>query len=303
MTNCFIINSAAGNSKRLSTLAQSLKNTDCDFKIYRTKAPLDATRFIRKYCTEHPGEKIRFYACGGDGTLKEVVNGAYGFENVEIGCYPCGSGNDYVKYYGGKERFMDITALINAPSVPVDLIKVNDVYSINVTNCGLDTYACKTMNEVKKKPVIGGGNAYYFGVVKSVVSAMSTDALVYADDELLNEEGTLMLCTLANGSHYGGSFRCAPKAQNDDGLIELCLVKPLSRAKFITMVDSYKKGNHFEDPRFSDYIMYRRCKKVEIMGGDDFAVTVDGELVKGKDFVCEIIPGGIRFILPPEITE
>ncbi len=303
MTNCFIINTSAGNKKRLTKLAQSLRNTNKDFKIYKTKEPLDATRFIKNYCTEHPNEKIRFYACGGDGTLKEVINGAYGFENVEVGCYPCGSGNDYVKYYGGKERFLDIDALINAPSVPVDLIKINDMYSINVVNCGFDAYACKTMNEVKKKPVIGGNNAYYFGVAKSLTCAMKTNALCYADDELLNEEGELMLCTLANGSHYGGSFNCAPRSVNDDGLIELCLVKPLSHPQFVAMVGSYKSGNHLEDNRFSEYIMYRRCKKVQFMSEENIAVTIDGELVTGKNFDCEIVPKGIKFILPPEIAE
>ncbi len=298
MTNCFIINSAAGKSAGMQQLAVSLRNVSADFKIYRTKAHLDATRFIRKYCTEHPDEKIRFYACGGDGTLKEVINGAVGFKNAEVACYPCGSGNDFVKYYGGRERFLDIEELINAPAVPIDLIKTGDVYSVNVVNCGFDTYACKTMNEIKKKPLIGGKNAYYSGVIKSFVSAMRTEAMVYADGELLNEDGELLLCTIANGSHYGGSFKCAPRAENDDGLMELCLVKPISRAKFITLIGSYEKGNHLEDPRFSQYIMYRRCKRVDIVGGEDFAVTIDGELVMGKEFTCEIIPSAVNFVVP-----
>lgn len=298
MKNCFIINTRAGKNSGLRDLAEDLKNTSADFKIYRTKGPLDATRFIRKYCTEHPAEKIRFYACGGDGTLSEVVNGVVGFENAEVACFPCGSGNDFVKYYGGRERFFDVEKLITAPAVPVDLMKIGDKYSINVINCGLDTYACKTMNEIKKKPIIGGKNAYYSGVVKSFISNMKTNAMVYADGELLNEEGELLLCTAANGTHYGGSFRCAPRSKNNDGLIELCLVKPISRAKFITLVGSYEKGNHLEDPRFAEYIMYRRCKKVTFQGDEDFVATVDGELCFGSELTIEIVPNAIRFAVP-----
>ena len=130
------------------------------------------------------------------------------------------------------------------------------------------------------------------------IASLASAAMVYADGELLNENGELLLCTVANGSHYGGSFNCAPRAKNDDGLIELCLVKPISRAKFVTLVSSYEKGNHLEDPRFSEYIMYRRCKRVDLVGGDDFAVTVDGELVMGKEFTCEIVPSAIKFVVP-----
>lgn len=299
MKNCFIINSAAGKTSGMKQLAAELRTTNHEFKIYRTKGPMDATRFIRKYCTEHPDERIRFYACGGDGTLKEVVNGVVGFENAEVGCYPGGSGNDFVKYYGGKERFMNVDQLINAPTVAVDLIRMGDEYSVNVINCGFDTYACKTMNEIKKKPVIGGKNAYYSGVVKSLACAMETNAYVYADGELLNEDGKLLLCTAANGRYYGGSFLCAPRAENDDGLIELCLVKPISRAKFVTLVGSYKSGNHLTDPRFAEYIVYRRCKKVEFVGDENFAITVDGELIQGSSFSCEIVPEAVKFALPP----
>ncbi len=297
MQNCFIINTKAGRSSKLKRLAEGLRSTSADFKIYRTKGPGDATRFIRKYCSEHPDEKIRFYACGGDGTLNEVVNGVVGFPNAEISAYPCGSGNDFVKYYGAG-RFMDIERLIKAEAHPVDLIKTGDRYSINVVNCGFDTYACKTMNQIKKKPIIGGKNAYYCGVAKSVVAAMKTEALVYADDELLNEDGSMLLCSIANGRYYGGSFMCAPLAENDDGLLEVCLVKPLSRVKFATMVKAYENGEHLSDPRFAEYVVYRRCKKVQLQGSEGFAVTIDGELVEGTEFTCEIIKGGIKFAAP-----
>lgn len=301
MMNCFIINSSAGNGRAMPELATALKHSGVDFKIYRTKSPLDATRFVRKYCTEHPDEEVRFFACGGDGTLKEVVNGAVGFKNVEIGCYPCGSGNDFVKYYGSRKRFTDIKRLVKAPTVQIDLIKIGDIYSVNVANFGFDAFACRTMNEVKGKPIIGGKNAYYFGVMKGLFNAMQTEAKVYADGKLLNEDGTLLLCTAANGSHYGGAFNCAPKALNNDGLMELCLVKPMSRTKFVKLVNSYKNGNHLEDPNFSEYITYCRCKKAEFKADEDFAVTIDGELAVGNSFTCEVIPKAINFILPEEI--
>ena len=60
--------------------------------LYTTKAVGDATAYVRAWCAQHLGEAVRFIACGGDGTINEVFNGAVGQENVSVSCYPCGSG-------------------------------------------------------------------------------------------------------------------------------------------------------------------------------------------------------------------
>ena len=50
------------------------------------------------------GTPVALYACGGDGTLNELVQGAAGSASVAVGCVPCGSGNDYVRNFGAAER-------------------------------------------------------------------------------------------------------------------------------------------------------------------------------------------------------
>lgn len=298
MKHYFIVNPAAGQTDSFKILTEKLKTIAADFEIYSTKEKGDCIRFIKERCEEFSYERLRFYACGGDGTINEVINGAFGYENVEVSCYPCGSGNDFIKYYGEKERFLDVEELINASAAPIDLIKVGERLSVNVVNFGFDTYACKTMNEIKKKPVIGGSNAYYSGVIKALLFAMKSKAKVYADGELLNEGGEFLLCSAANGKYYGGSFCCAPRSDNTDGLMEVCLIKLISRLRFLTLVKAYEKGEHLDNRRFGDILVYRRAKKLEINASDSFTITLDGEIIEGKDFTCEIIPKGINFAVP-----
>lgn len=298
MKHYFIVNPAAGQTDSFKILTEKLKTIAADFEIYSTKAKGDGIRFIKERCEEFSYERLRFYACGGDGTLNEVINGAFGYENAEVSCYPCGSGNDFIKYYGEKDRFLDVEELINAPAAPIDLIKVGERFSVNVVNFGFDTYACKTMNEIKKKPIIGGNKAYYTGVAKALLFAMKSKAKVYADGELLNENGELLLCSAANGKYYGGSFCCAPRSDNTDGLMEVCLIKPIPRLRFLTLVKAYEKGEHLDNRRFGDIMVYRRAKKLEIKADSDFSITLDGEIIDGRDFTCEIIPGGINFAVP-----
>ena len=82
-----------------------------DILIHVTTDETDACKFSREYSLSHPEEDIRFYSCGGDGTLGEIVNGIVGIKNASVTCFPCGSGNDFVKSLGGKERFLNIEKL------------------------------------------------------------------------------------------------------------------------------------------------------------------------------------------------
>ena len=80
MKHVFIVNPAAGKENAAEVIRAAVEKSKfaSDCEIYLTQGPGDATAFIRAYCKEHP-ERVRFYACGGDGTLNEVVNGAVGF--------------------------------------------------------------------------------------------------------------------------------------------------------------------------------------------------------------------------------
>jgi diacylglycerol kinase (ATP) len=214
-------------------------------------------------------------------------------------CYPCGSGNDYVKYYGGAERFRDVEALLAGTETPVDIMRVDERYSLNVINFGFDTAVARTMSKVRRKKLIGGKHAYTTGIVTALFTAMKNECTVFVDGEQLND-GKMLLCTVSNGKYVGGAYCCAPLSVNDDGLLEICLVKPLSRYRFLQLVDVYKHGGHLADDRFRDIVTYRRGTSVHVKGSKGFGFTLDGEIVEKDDFTIEICPRAIRFVVPAE---
>ncbi|MBE6590355.1 MAG: YegS/Rv2252/BmrU family lipid kinase [Ruminococcaceae bacterium] len=297
MKHVFIINPAAGKEDSVQALKSLLEGRE-DCEIYATEGPCDATEYIRRRCSEHPSERVRFYACGGDGTLNEVANGVVGFENASMGCYPCGSGNDFVKYFGGKKVFRNIDALLEAPEEYIDLMRVGDRYAINATHFGFDSAVATTMRDVRRKKIIGGSNAYTTGVVVALFKAMKNKCSVTADGELLNPDGELLLCTIANGQYVGGSFRCAPRSLCNDGLLEVCLVRPVSRVTFMKLIKSYGAGLHLEDKKFEKYIVYRRAKSLEIEAPEGFIYSFDGELIENDHFTVEVAPRAVRFAVP-----
>lgn len=298
----YIINPGSGQGKAFRTIEEKLEGADFEYEIYLTSSPGDATRFVKEKCEEYADEIIRFVACGGDGTLNEVANGAVRYENAEISCCPCGSGNDFVKYYGN-ERFADPKAVAKASAEPIDLIRVGDRYSVNVVHFGFDTHVLKTMLKVKNKKLIGGRNAYNTGVVSALFTGMKNKAKLYADGELLNDDGVFLLCTAANCSHVGGKYRCAPKALNNDGMIDVCAVRPVSRFSFVKLIGAYEKGKHLDDPRFSKIVKYRRCKKLSVEAPEGFSISIDGELTYINNFTCEIVPSAVKFAVPADEKE
>ncbi|MBR3150416.1 MAG: diacylglycerol kinase family lipid kinase [Erysipelotrichaceae bacterium] len=300
MRSLFIINPKAGDGKRIEILKNEIsvlsEKENCE--IYLTKGVRDATRYVSEYLTGHADEKVRCIACGGDGTLNEVVNGAVGHANASVSVYPIGSGNDFVKSVGGAEKFLSAEALIHAPVREIDLLKAGEHYSINVINFGFDTAVAITVNEDRDRTGHGNRNSYTKGIVKALMTNMRNAGTVKADGETLDPSGKFLLCTIANGQYIGGKFRCAPHADLNDGLMEVCLLDPISYLRFFRILKTYTEGRHVDDPKLQDIVHYRRARKAEVIAPEGFAYSLDGEIIRENHFTVEIVPKALKFAVP-----
>ncbi len=304
MKHIIVVNPAAGPKNALDAIRTEVQALDgYETEIYETKGKGDASRFVRAYLAEHPEESVRFYACGGDGTLGEVAGGAYGAKNASISCYPCGSGNDFVKYYGGKDAFLNLAALFEGEEREIDMVTDGERFSINVANFGFDYFVCEKMEKLRRKKGFGGKRAYYGGIVYALFRAMKNNAKVFVDGEQIGKDAFL-LCTVANGSYIGGSFKCAPLSDNEDGLLEICHVDPVSVFKFIRLIGKYKRGEHIGDERLKDIMHYTRGKEVRVESSDEgFGYCLDGEMIPSKSFTLKILPRAVRFAVPKGAAE
>ena len=301
MKHIFVVNPCAGDGTLQKELEEKLAALEKkpDYEIYLTKGPGDATTFVRTYAAEHPEEQVRFYACGGDGSINEVANGLVGAKNASMTVYACGSGNDYIKYYGTKEDFLDLESLIDGVEKPIDLMKVGDRYSINVTNFGFDTRVAQVGNKLKGKM---GTKAYTVGVVCALFSQMWTNCTITADGEVISPK-RLLLCSVANGRYVDGQYKVAPRGTNDDGLLEVTVVKCISHFKFVSLLGPYTKGEHLDMPKFQKILVYRQAKKVHVKAKKNFKYSLDGEIINCPDFDIEIAPGAIRFAVPAKLAK
>lgn len=299
MKHFFIVNPCAGIEDHTLAIREQLESLgdSTDWKLHVTQRAGEATEYVAERCKECHDETIRFYACGGDGTLNEVLTGMMGYANAELAAYPCGSGNDYIKYYGSAEDFLDIKGLIAGEVKEVDVMQVGNRYSLNICNFGFDALVCKTMDKVRRWPLLGGKNAYTTGIVRHILTGRRTQVTMRVDGELFYE-GRMLLCTLANGRYVGGKYKCAPYSDNSDGLMEINLIRPMSLLRFAGLINSYSDGTYVTQPGIEKVHRYRRGMNVEIDSPQPLYLCVDGEVLCDRHFNVTILPHAVRFVVP-----
>ncbi len=300
----FLINPAAGIVDSTGKLTARIRDAFSsavapgeEFEILKTKGPGDAVTLTREACRNYAG-KVRVYACGGDGTLNEVVNGAVGCSNAAVCPVPIGSGNDFIRTLEPvpRKRFLDIAACVRGREVPCDVLKSGSAYSINSISVGLDAITAKRQEKVKRFPLVSGPMAYKLALGYSFLSAMKNKIRVEADGKPLEDIGeNIVLAVAGNGKFYGGGFQATPYADISDGLIELVAIKTISRLEFLKYVSIYKRGEHIGK---IPCVHYRRCKKVKLFAEKPVTMQFDGEVTELKDPEIEILPGALRLVIP-----
>ena len=263
---------------------------------YLTTGVGDATRFVKERCAASNGEHLRFYSCGGDGTMNEVLQGLAGCANAAMGVVPCGSGNDFVRSFPDCD-FSNLEAQITAEERPIDLIHFNNQWSANICSAGLDSDVCKNMARYKRLPLVTGSGAYILALISTFFSPMGKQAHIVLDDGRVLDENILIL-VMSNGGFYGGGWNGAPKFNVEDGLMDLCIVRKINRLRILKVIGKYQKGLHVDDPSLQDCIIYTRCRSLTIDFDKPTNLNADGEMSESTHVDAAIVPLALPLVLP-----
>lgn len=298
MKHLFVINPVAGAKDRTEEIqgivkaAMAPKAPEDTYEIYVTKAPMDAVRFVRE--NAESGEALRVFACGGDGTLNECVNGAAGFLNAAVTHFPLGTGNDFIKIFGkDAEKFHDLEELLAGETKTIDLINCNGRYGINICSVGIDARIGTDVHKYTGYPMFAGKIAYIISTVVNIIKGINQFFTIKLEAEV--KEGEFALVCACNGRYYGGYFNPVPEAMPDDGLIDFLLVEKVSLFMFARMIGKYKEGRYREMP---ETIKYVRGKYLKIESEKNIIINVDGEIMEGRSAEFSIEQGKLSFFYP-----
>ena len=294
MKHLFIINPAAGKRESTVKLEELLSALSFEHEVVYTKKAGDARRITEQAAAL--GDPIRIYACGGDGTLNEVVNGAAGHDHVAVTCVPKGTGNDFLKVFGEDYRtlFYDLEALAQGPQTPFDVIDCNGHLGIDVVCCGADARIGAGVHRYKNWKFVSGMGAYCLSLVENVLLKGLNRPMSVRMNDIEWDGNTAIIC-ICNGRHYGGGFMPVPEAMPDDGQLDMLLIPGISLLTFARLVGNYAKGLYRKYP---NYIWARRGQEVTFTAEGDNVTVVDGEVVPGREFTVRLSEKKLNFFYP-----
>ena len=298
MKHIFIINPNAGkydSRQRIYDMADALREKHgLDVQCILTKKQGHATELARRLCDS--GEELRFYACGGDGTVNEVANGVIGYDNAAMTVIPVGTGNDFLKNFGGAAPlFADVENLWDGPQFPMDAIDVNGRIALTIACSGIDARVAADVHKYSESPLLDGKTSYIASLaVNFLFKGIASHWTVTLDDEVIEDDFSLV--AVCNGRYYGGGFMPVAEARMDDGVLNTLVVKKVSRVTFARFVGPYSKGGYSKFPE------YAHCSTPQVIRihseKPDIVTCLDGECMTNSDVTIRMSDRKLNFFGP-----
>ena len=299
MEHLFIINPAAGSRDRTEEYSKLIRKVcgerGLSCRIAVSAAPGDCRRLAREAAESGPPGRI--YACGGDGTLNEVAAGAAGFDNAAVTVFSGGSGNDFVKLFDDPKAFFDLERLLDADEAVFDMIRCNDDLSLNICSVGLDARIGTDVANYKRLPLLQGFRAYIASTLVNVIKGIAEHYVVEINGETVDAEQTL-LCA-CNGRFYGGGFNPVPEADPTDGLLDVLLVKKVTRLQVAGVIGKYKSARYRELPNL---VRHFKTDRLTVRCDKPTPINLDGELRMAQTVEFRVAEEKLRFFYPKGLS-
>ncbi|MBR0138016.1 MAG: diacylglycerol kinase family lipid kinase, partial [Erysipelotrichaceae bacterium] len=292
MKNVFIVNPTSGKGKAYTYIPEIEKyfvNNPGDYEIIVTEYPKHATEIASRY-TE--ADNVILYACGGDGTMKEIIDGIQ--PGVRLCVIPGGTGNDFYKSVDGRKLSVyDLIAQsVEGEDIDIDYGLINGTSKfLNCFTLGLDAdinvYAC---DYVKKELNIPDKFVYAYSAFKVGLHPQAYPAEFTVDGKTYKDD--VILAGVFNGTTYGSMFRAAPHADITDGMLNGLYVRNVKLLTLIRLLLKYSKGEHLNETK---YFTFFSGKKFHIKFQQPVNIQVDGENSKIQEVDIEIVKKGMPF--------
>ncbi|MBN1859197.1 diacylglycerol kinase family lipid kinase, partial [Candidatus Bipolaricaulota bacterium] len=208
-------------------------------------------------------------AMGGDGTINEVANGL-GDGGATLGVIPAGKGNDFARMMGIPiDPVRAIDALENGVVRNVDLGMLNgDRRFVNGVGIGIDAQVARDVLQSKR---LSGSPAYFSAAIREVFRFKAFSALLETDE--WSEQSRWLSVGIANGKYCGGGFKLAPRADVNDGRLDLAAIGDFPRVERLLRLVQARNGKHLGLRQ----VRYVQSKKIIVSSDEKLVAHMDGE--------------------------
>ena len=284
--------SGKGASRDLANrIGSLLTNSDIPNEVLYTTKAGDAETMA---ASAVKNGRVGVLACGGDGTFHEIVNGAMSRpegSEVTVGVAPSGRCNDFAKALGLPKSAETIRDLILATrSRQVDLGLVGGRYFATVATLGFDSTVSQYVADGRAPGFLKGTPSYLYAIFLQLFRYRDVQVSLEGDD--FRYSGRTFLTATANTRQYGGNMRIAPDALPDDGKLDVCLVKSVSRCDVVMILPRVFRGGHTSHPAVSIH----KVSSLKIETETPMPIWADGERVTETPAEISLVPGALKLL-------
>ena len=289
-----LVNPAAGRGRaqaRVAAITDALAHSSLDVRVHHTTSADD----LRAAAVDAIGAGHGVIACGGDGTVSMAAAAAAEHDGI-LGVVATGSGNDLARHLGLPRRdpiaALDVVATGVVARVDLGRAETADgssTWFTTVANAGFDAEANRWANT---QPRLTGTPLYVAAVLRTLRTYRPRRVRVTVDGAIAETDAWLV--AIANTRSYASGMVIAPNASTHDGLLDVCVVGPVSRPEFLRTFPGVFRGTHVRHP----LVAMSRGREVRVETDDgDLELWASGERVGPLAATLTAAPGALRVMV------
>lgn len=297
----FIVNPAAGYNtgrKTYKAVYESLKKHFKNLNCVLSRSPGE----IEEIAGENANKGYDlFISLGGDGTAFEVLNGIMNSntkKRPQLSFIPSGSGNSFLRDFNVTTQEEAINRIVNGKIKKIDIIKCkytnkdgdgkNILYYLNIMGTGFVTrVASMRLKYFRHFREFG----YTIGVLLQLIPLKRDDVVLNADGNEYNLKNNFI--SVCNSKYTGGKMMMAPKAELDDGKMDVIMLNDAGRVKMLKSFPKIFDGSHLD----IDNVKMIQAKRIKISSGEPLELLVDGEVKGNTPLEAEVLPRYLEILI------
>jgi diacylglycerol kinase (ATP) len=226
--------------------------------------------------------------CGGDGMVHLGVQ-AVATTTTVLGIIPAGTGNDVARYFDLPRTDPEAAAdrVIAGRTRTIDVARSGSQFFATVLAAGFDAIVNERANRMTWPK---GQMRYNLATLAELRTFEPLPYTLQIDDQRLTLEA--MLVAIGNGPSFGGGLRITEGAVLDDGLLDIVIIKPMSKLELIRTYPKLFKGTHVTHPQYEHHLA--RSVTVAAPGIVSYA---DGERFGPLPLTVECAPGALTVLV------
>jgi YegS/Rv2252/BmrU family lipid kinase len=231
----------------------------------------------------------------GDGLIGAVAGALAGRDGAVLGILPGGRGNDLARVLGIPLKDLDAACAVLRDGVerPLDLGLVGDRPFVGIASFGFDSDANRIANEAPSRL---GNLVYAYGALRALAAWKPARFELELDGAPARTVRGYSV-GVGNSKCYGGGMYAIPKAELDDGLLDLVVCHAMPKRRFLTRVlPRAFKGTHVELPEVEEL----RARTVTARADRPFVVYADGDPIGELPATFSVRPAALRVLVPAD---